>query len=86
MGKKKDNQPQENKPEESKPEETKTTEKKKDKEEGKKKDKYVGKQLGADKILSTRPKTINGREYIEVKTDKGTTFVLSETDLKKQIK
>jgi len=49
-------------------------------------DVYKGRRLGLSKILSSQPKKINGRQYIELMLDDSTTTLLSERDLKKQSK
>jgi hypothetical protein len=57
-------------------------------EEPKKKDlgPYAGKELGTSVVYISRDVEINGKQYIEVSLVDGTTTVLSEKDLEKQIK
>lgn len=77
------------KAEEKKVEEKKIKKEKKEKEEKKveeiKKNGYEDKKLGNDKILTVNDKKLNGRNYKEIKTYSGVTFLLSKEDLDKQI-
>lgn len=68
---------------EKKTAEIKKENKKKEKEI--KKNGYEDKKLGTEKILSVRDKKLNSRNYKEIKTYSGLTFLLSKEDLDKQV-
>ena len=69
--------------------EKKVKEKKKEKDKIKKdikKNGYKGKKLGSEVIWKVRDKELNGKNYKKVFTYSGQTFLLSEEDLRKQVK